>query len=235
MAGLISGDGKNSSGYYAGLAPGAKIIGLKVLDSTGTGYTSTVIQAIDFAVANKSSLGVDIINLSLGHPVYESAATDPLVQSVQNAVQAGIVVVVAAGNYGVNPTTGQVGYAGISSPGNASAAITVGAVNTQDTAARGDDVIPSYSSRGPTWYDGYAKPDIVAPGHRLVSVAALKSSLYAEYPDFRVSWTGNSSKYFRLSGTSMATAVTSGAVALMIQANRLAYTAPRRRTRSRRS
>src|SRR5204863_6860321 len=92
VAGLIAGNGANSSGSYAGMAPAAKIIALKVLDSTGAGYTSTVLQAIDFAAANKARLGIDIINLSLGHSIYEPADTDPLVQSVEKAVQAGIVV-----------------------------------------------------------------------------------------------------------------------------------------------
>jgi len=73
VAGLVAGNGANSSGYYAGMAPATKIIALKVLDATGAGYTSTVIQAIDFAVANKARLGVDIINMSLGLTIFESS------------------------------------------------------------------------------------------------------------------------------------------------------------------
>jgi serine protease AprX len=99
-----------------------------------------------------------VLNLSLGHPIYEPAATDPLVQAVERAVAAGIVVVTSAGNEGTNRVTGQVGYAGITSPGNAPSAITVGAVDTRNTTTRLDDQVPSFSSRGPTWYDAYAKP-----------------------------------------------------------------------------
>ena len=110
--------------------------------------------------------------MSLGHPPYEDAATDPLDQAVEQAVQAGLVVVTSAGNYGMNPDTGQVGYAGIASPGNTPDALTVGAVMTQDTETRTDDRVAPYSSRGPTWYDGFAKPDVVAPGHKLTSDAA---------------------------------------------------------------
>ena len=113
-------------------------------------------------------LGIHIINLSLGHPICEPAASDPLVQAVERAVRAGIIVVAAAGNMGMNPTTGKPGYAGITSPGNAPSAITVGAARTNDTVARGDDRIPDYSSAGPTWYDAIVKPDLLAPGHNLV-------------------------------------------------------------------
>jgi serine protease AprX len=186
-----------------------------------------VIQAIDFAVANQQQLGIDIINLSLGHPIYESASTDPLVRAVERAVRAGLVVVVAAGNYGTNEQTGLPGYAGITSPGNAPSAITVGAVNTQNTVSRLDDAVASYSSRGPTWFDAYAKPDIVAPGHALISDAAVHGSLYKELPTKRV-WTPGTKhpQYMRLSGTSMATAVTTGVVARMLEAHNTRFQTP---------
>ena len=109
---------------------------MKVLDEYGSGYSSTVIKAIEFAIANKSQLKIDVINLSLGHPIYEAAATDPLVQAVERAVAAGIVVVVASGNEGINRETGTVGYAGIASPGNAPSAISVGAGDTKNTLTR---------------------------------------------------------------------------------------------------
>jgi len=154
VAGTIGGSGAlSNSPDYRGLAPNVRFVVLKVLDKNGAGYTSDVIRAVDFAVANRSSLRIDIINLSLGHPIYEPAASDPLVQAVERASQAGVIVVVAAGNYGRNPTTGLPGYAGITSPGNAQSAITVGAVKTQDTVVRSDDRIADYSSAGPTWYE----------------------------------------------------------------------------------
>ena len=105
VAGLIASSGALSAGAYAGLAPNVRLVGLKVLDGSGGGFTSDVIHAVEFATANRAALGVDIINLSLGHPPAESAATDPLVQAVEAAVRAGIVVVASAGNYGRNPVT----------------------------------------------------------------------------------------------------------------------------------
>jgi serine protease AprX len=222
VAGLIAGSGDLSSGKrYRGVAPKARIVALKVLDQNGAGNTSDVISAIEFVTANRDRLGVDVINLSLGHPIYEPAATDPLVQAVEAAVRAGIVVVAASGNYGVSSFTGLPGYAGIQSPGNAPSAITVGSVKTVETNTRTDDRVAAYSSRGPTWYDGIAKPDLVAPGHGLVAAAAKSSTLYTDNPALRV---GDS--YLRLSGTSMAAGVVSGTVALMIEANRGAFPAP---------
>lgn len=219
VAGTIGGSGAlSSNNSYRGLAPSVKFTVLKVLDKNGAGYTSDVIAAVDYAVANRAALGIDIINLSLGHPIYEPAGSDPLVQAVERASQAGIIVVAAAGNYGKNPTTGLPGYAGITSPGNAPSAITVGAVRTEDTVSRDDDRIPDYSSAGPTWYDAFVKPDIIAPGHNIVAVAAKHGTLYQTYPQL-IAADGD---YMRLSGTSMATAVTTGSVALILEANRSA-------------
>src|SRR5204863_5270811 len=102
IAGLVGSSGANGS-QYKGVAPGARLIVLKVLDGTGSGKTSDVIKALTFEIENKQALGIDVINLSLGHPVFESAKTDPLVQTVEAAVRAGIVVVTSAGNFGINP------------------------------------------------------------------------------------------------------------------------------------
>src|SRR5678816_1692559 len=103
-----------------------------------------------------------------------------------SATRSGIVVVAAAGNYGMNQETGEIGYAGITSPGNAPSAITVGALDMHDTADRHDDTVAPYSSRGPAWYSGLAKPDLVAPGHRLVAVGAYGGTLYERYTERRV-------------------------------------------------
>ena len=217
VAGLIAGDGTLSGGQYAGVAPDARLTIFKVLDATGQGRTSDVIAAIEYIVANQQRLHIDIINLSIGHPILEPAASDPLVQAIEQATRAGLVVVVAAGNCGINPVTGEPGYAGITSPGNAPSAITVGALLTQGTPARSDDQVAPFSSRGPSWYDALAKPDIVAPGDRLVSNGAVGSTLYTSYPSLRVTGT-RGGQYLRLSGTSMATAVTTGVVALAMDA-----------------
>ncbi len=224
VAGLVANTGEEAlDGTYRGVAPGVRLIDLKVLDQYGQGFTSDVILAIEFAIVMRDELGIDVINLSLGHPIYEPAASDPLVQAVEMAVDAGIVVVVSAGNIGRNLETGEVGYAGITSPGNAPSAITVGSLNTQGTPTRTDDIVAPYSSRGPSWYDGYAKPDLVAPGHKLISAAADNSTLAADDAGaLVVGQDADDPNLLSLSGTSMATGVTSGVVALVIEANRYA-------------
>jgi serine protease AprX len=208
VAGLIASE-------FVGVAPNVRLIGLKVLKENGQGATDNVVRAIEFAIANKDLLGIHILNLSLGHPIYEPAASDPLVQAVEHAVRSGLTVMVSAGNFGINPVTGQPGYAGITSPANAPSAIAVGAVRSFNTVTRKDDRVAPYSSRGPSWYDGFAKPDLVAPGDNLLSIAAAGSTLRAAQ-ELR----GNTGSYMRLSGTSMAAGVASGVAALVLQANR---------------
>jgi serine protease AprX len=208
VAGLIASE-------FVGVAPHTRLIGLRVLNETGQGETANVVRAIEFAIANKNVLGINVINISLGHPIYEPAATDPLVQAVEHATRQGIVVVVSAGNFGVNQKTGVPGYGGIASPGNAPSALTAGATRTFNTVTRVDDRVAPYSSRGPSWYDGFAKPDFVAPGDNLLSVAAAGSTLRLAQEQ-----RGNTGNYMRLSGTSMAAGVSSGVVDLVLQANR---------------
>ena len=211
VAGLIASSGRLSGGDFRGVAPGVRLFGLKVLDAQGRGRSSDVLRAIDFVIANRNTKGIDVINLSLGHPILESAATDPLVLAVERAVRAGLVVIVAAGNVGTD-ANGDPGYAGILSPGNAPSAITVGAVDTKNTTLHDDDRMAWFSSRGPTWYDGFAKPDVVAPGVSLVSDAPRSSSLLNVYPQLTV--TKNGKKFAMLSGTSMAAAVATGVASL---------------------
>jgi serine protease AprX len=232
VAGLIGASGTESMNKYAGVAPGVKLLALKALNKNGVGRTSDVLNALQFAIANKNLFNIGVINLSLGHPIYESAATDPLVQAVEQAVRAGITVVVAAGNYGTNPTTGLTGYGGIASPGNAPSAITVGAAGTFGTVSRQDDRVAPFSSRGPSWLDGIAKPDILAPGYALISDAVANSTLALEYPSLIVQ--SGTYKFLKLSGSSMATGVVSGMVAIMLEAQQAGaasrYEATRTRT-----
>jgi serine protease AprX len=218
VSGLLASNGNYSNFQYQGVASSVQLIEVKVLDAQGNGYTSDVINAINFVVQNRAALHVAVINLSLGHPVYESATTDPLVQAVENAVANGIVVVVSAGNFGGDLTTHDPEYAGITSPANAPDAITVGALDTLGTVSRADDQVAWYSSRGPTWYDGFQKPDILAPGSHLVSDVSTTSSLYASYSKGLIAV--GDKKFLRLSGTSMAAPVVSGVVAAMIEASR---------------
>ncbi len=225
VAGLIGGTGANSgvaNGYqakYAGVAPNVNIISLRVLDQNGSGTDSQVIAAIQQAIALQSTYNIRVINMSLGRPVFESYTLDPVCQAVESAWKAGIVVVVAAGNRGRDNSMGTHGFATIGAPANDPAVITVGATRTMGTATRVDDAIASYSSRGPTLVDHLVKPDLVAPGNRLVSLRVAGSTLDRNYSQFEVAPLVGTPKYFRLSGTSMATPLVSGAVALMLQQN----------------
>jgi serine protease AprX len=220
VAGMIGGAGsaaaRVTTAYSGGSAPAVRLIDVRVLGRTGMGYTSDVLAGIDWAIANRTKYGIRIINLSLGHPVAEPAATDPLCVAVERAVKSGIVVVASAGNYGLTSSGAPI-LGGITSPGNSPAALTVGAVDTNGTADRSDDKVAPYSSRGPTRFDFAVKPDVVAPGTRIVSLEANGSYIATTYPQYHVAGTGNNA-YLRLSGTSMATGVVSGGVALLLNA-----------------
>jgi serine protease AprX len=189
VAGISSGSGDGNSNYR-GAAYGSALVGIKVLDRNGSGSFSTITAGIDWAIQNKSTYGINIINLSLGSSA-SSDGTDSASTAVNNAANNGIVPLVAAGNSGPARYT-------IGSPGAAEKAITVGAM--ADVGEMGFN-IASFSSRGPT-KDGRTKPDIVSPGVRITAADA-----------------NTGSGYVALSGTSMATPFTAGVVALMLQAN----------------
>jgi len=136
----------------------------------------------------------------------------------KSAWRAGIVVVVASGNYGRLSVNGSNGYGTVTAPGNDPLVLTVGAMKTMNTGSRTDDQIASYSSKGPSTFDHVVKPDIVAPGNTIVSVIDHGSTLEAKYPmNKRMGSDWSTRPYFVLSGTSMATPVVSGAIALLLQ------------------
>lgn len=230
IAGLIAGDGLSSTGIqysktFVGIAPGANLVNLRVLDANGSATDSEVIAAISQAINLKSRFNIRVINLSLGRGVYESYKLDPLCQAVERAWKSGIVVVVAAGNNGRYQATD--GYATVTSPGNDPYVLTVGAMKTMGTPQRNDDLIASYSSKGPTVIDHIVKPDIVAPGNLLISTEMSGTTLYNTETSNLVPYStyvlGGSSapstSYFMLSGTSMATGIVSGLVADLLQAH----------------
>src|SRR5713226_2902699 len=188
VAGIIAGNGYSSSyfnypGVYRGIAPQANIISLRALDSTGAGTDSSVIAAIQQAIALQSTYNIRVLNLSLARGVFESYTLDPLCQAVESAWRAGIVVVVAAGNMGQYNGSGTSGYATIGAPGNDPYVITVGATNTHGTGSQAAQTMTSYSSKGPTSFDHIVKPDLVAPGNQVVSrMASTGNSLVTSYP-----------------------------------------------------
>ncbi len=191
VTGIIAGNGYASNGKYTGVAPEANILAIKALDSEGSGNTSTLVKAISHVVETKDKYNTKIINLSIGTPANNSYRNDPLCKAVEKAVQAGLVVVVAAGNNGPGEKT-------ILSPGISKYAITVGAADDKRTINTEDDTVASFSSRGPT-IEGLLKPDLVAPGVNINSLSNV------ELDGYRSS-----------SGTSMATPLVAGSIALLL-------------------
>ena len=206
IAGLIAGSGVSSAGKWKGAAPGARILSVKIAGKDGAADVSNVLAALQWVVSFKDKYGIRVLNLSLGTDSTQTYRHDPINYAVERAWDAGIAVVVAASNPGPDPRT-------ISKPGDDPFVITVGATDDRGTASLSDDVLPDFSSRGPTPADGLAKPDLVAPGAHLVSLRAPGSAVDAEFPNYV------DASYRQGSGTSMATGVVSGVVALMLQAN----------------
>lgn len=203
-AGDAAGNGAASNGKYKGLAPEAELIGVKVLTKTGSGYLSTVMAGVQWCIDNKDQYNIRVITMSLGSSATVPAAEDPVVKMVEKAWDQGIVVVIAAGNEGPDGST-------ISSPGISPKVITVGAMDDKNTVVRSDDLAADFSSRGPT-IDGLAKPDILSPGVNIISLRSYNSYLDKTNKSLRVD-----KDYFSLSGTSMATPICAGVVALILQ------------------
>jgi serine protease AprX len=220
VSGIIAGNGFDSKGARAGIAPGSKIVALKVLDDQGQGYISDVIAAIDYAIEKKATYNIRVINLSVAAGVFESYANDPLTVAARRAVDAGIVFVASAGNLGLN-AEGETQFGGVTSPGNAPWVLTVGASSHEGTDQRSNDKIANFSSRGPTWINFSAKPDIIAYGVGVESLASPASALYQEMPQYLINGSVPTlfKPYLSLTGTSMSAPVVAGTVALMIEAN----------------
>jgi len=182
-------------------------VSIKIDDDQGNATVLDAIYGLQFAVDHKDEYGIRVVNLSLESAVAGSYKTDPLDAAVEAAWFHGIVVVAAAGNRGHDADA--VRYA----PGNDPFAITVGAVDDRGTRGIGDDQIAKWSSQGTT-QDGFAKPDLTAPGSQIVSTIAPGSAYVQQCPSCVVD-----GAYFRAGGTSMSAPVVAGVVALVLQAH----------------
>jgi serine protease AprX len=207
VAGLIAGNGASSNGQYAGEAPGAKLVSIKVAGADGTTHLGTLISGLQWAVDHQSRYGIKILNISLGFKPTVSTVLNPLDRAVESVWNAGIAVVTSAGNAG--PFNGT-----ILSPGDDPLVITAGALDDMATGSTSDDEMTDFSSAGPTSPDGWVKPDLATSGRSVVSLAAPGSTIYNANPSAQVG-TAN----FVGSGTSFSAAITSGAAALVLADN----------------
>ena len=207
VAGIIGGNGKTNSGARIGIAPKVDFIDVKVSNEHGVSLVSDVVEGLQWIYDNHDSYNIRVVNLSLNSSVPEPYHLSPLSAAVEILWFNGIVVVVAAGNNG----TGS-GPVTLYPPANDPFVITVGAVEDAGTPMLSDDSVASFSAYGTT-ADGFAKPDLVAPGRNIISLLANTTArIYVDHPTHRVD-----EHLFRMTGTSMATPMVTGAVALMLQ------------------
>jgi serine protease AprX len=206
ITGIVLNSQRSDDGRYFGMAPNANLVSVRAFDADGRGTYASVIRGIDWIVKNKNAHRIRVLNLSFGATPRSYYWDDPLNRAVMKAWQAGIVVVASAGNGGPTAQT-------ITVPGNVPYIITVGAMTDNFTPADpSDDRLASFSAAGPT-YEGFVKPEVVAPGGHVWSLMSTQARIAQEHPTYQ-----NDGDYFTMSGTSQSSAVVSGAVALLIQA-----------------
>jgi serine protease AprX len=204
VASVIAGDGSESGGQYIGVAPQVNVVNVKVSNDDGSAQTQNVISGLQWVLDHKGQYNIRVVNLSLNSTAADSYRTSPLDAAVEILWFNGIVVVVSAGN---------AGSSAIYPPANDPFVITVGAVDDKGTASLSDDTMPSFSAYGTT-SDGFAKPDLVAPGKNIVArIVNMNMGLAGAHPANILP----GGQYFRMSGTSVAAPIVSGAAALLLQ------------------
>jgi serine protease AprX len=220
LAGIIAANGTS----FRGVAPDARLVDLRVLDKNGDGRLRDVIAAFDWLLKHRKSLGIGVLNLSIGTPQYSSYHVDLLAALAEAVWFSGVAVVAAAGNDG--PVGGR-----LATPGSDPFVITAGSFDDQGSLAEQDDRESLFSSRGPS-LDGFAKPDVLAPGRRVVSLRAdptsrgatednsgkgsSKSENNGRGKNATASQSFDATLYLRMSGTSVSSAMTAGVAALVL-------------------
>jgi serine protease AprX len=199
-------NGRDPHGRYIGVAPDARVVSVKISDDQGFATESDLLRGLQWVQDNRVKYNLRAVNLSVSTSVPMSYLTSPVSAAVEKLWRTGVVVVTASGNAG---TARDATWA---APGNDPFVVTVGALDHNETAAQADDSLAFFSSRGKT-QDGYYKPEVVAPGRKIVAPLAGPSvKLAVDLPDHVTDRT-----HIRLSGTSMAAPVTTGVVALLLQ------------------
>lgn len=197
--------GRKIRGEYNGIAPDAALVVVKAFGEQGQSSYADVIRGLDWVWQNQSRFSIRVVNLSFSATPQSHYWDDPINQAVMRLWQAGIVVVASAGNTGPDAMT-------IGVPGNVPYIVTVGAMTDSYTPDdRSDDRLTWFTAAGPT-HEGFVKPDLVAPGGHLRGVMPKDGYLSRTFPQFH-----DGKSYFAMSGTSQATAVVTGIVALMLQ------------------
>lgn len=211
VAGIIGGNGYSSKGKYKGVAPACNLIVLKVLDEKGDGNISDVLAGLQWVIDNRRKYNIRVLNISVGTSAKDSLDENSLLVQGVNAVwDSGVTVVVAAGNNGPDPMS-------ISTPGISRKVITVGSSDDNLSVEVFGSKTKDYSGRGPTPYC-IKKPDIVAPGSNIISCNIGRYLTRGVSNTSRFQASGYPMMYTIKSGTSMATPVVSGAIALLLAA-----------------